>query len=49
LIRAGRIMTAEQVEHVFALAIGFAIAGCWSVMSGAIVVMGLRAFGVPVG
>ena len=42
-------MTAEQVEHVFALAIGFAIAACWSVMSGAIVVMGLRAFGVPVG
>ena len=49
VIRAGRIMTAERVEHVFALAIGFAIAGCWSVMSGAIVVMGLRAFGVPVG
>ena len=45
----GGVMTAEQVEHVFALAIGFAIAGCWSVMSGAIVVMGLRAFGVPVG
>jgi len=45
----GAVMTAEQVEHVFALAIGFAIAGCWSVMSGAIVVMGLRAFGVPVG
>ena len=42
-------MTTEQVEHVFALAIGFAIAGCWSVMSGVIVVMGLRAFGVPVG
>ena len=49
VIQAGRIMTAEQVEHVFALAIGFAIAGCWSVMSGAIVVMALRAFGVPVG
>jgi len=49
VFRAGRIKTAEQVEHVFALAIGFAIAGCWSVMSGAIVVMGLRAFGVPVG
>jgi hypothetical protein len=45
----GGVMTAEQVEHAFALAIGFAIAGCWSVMSGAIVVMGLRAFGVPVG
>ena len=49
VIRAGGGMTAERVEHVFALAIGFAIAGCWSVMSGAIVVMGLRAFGVPVG
>jgi hypothetical protein len=49
VIRAGRIMTAERVEHVFALAIGFAIAGCWSVTGGAIVVMGLRAFGVPVG
>ena len=42
-------MTAERVEDVFVLAIGFAIVGCWSVMSGAIVVMGLRAFGVPVG
>jgi hypothetical protein len=45
----GRIMTAQRVEHVFALAIGFAIAGCWSLMGGAIVVMGLRAFGISVG
>jgi hypothetical protein len=42
-------MTADRVEHFFALAIGFAIAGCWSVMSGAVVVMGLRAFGIPAG
>jgi len=49
VIRAGRVMTAERVEDVFVLAIGFAIVGCWSVMSGVIVVMGLRAFGVPVG
>jgi hypothetical protein len=49
VIRAGRIMTAQRVEHVFALAIGFAIASCWSLMGGAIVVMGLRAFGISVG
>jgi len=49
VIQAGRVMTAERVEDVFVLAIGFAIVGCWSVMSGVIVVMGLRAFGVPVG
>jgi hypothetical protein len=42
-------MTAEQVEHVFAAAIGFAIAGCWSLICGAIVVMGLRAFGISAG
>jgi hypothetical protein len=41
-------MTAERVEHVFALAIGFAIAS-WSLMGGAIVVMGLRAFGISAG
>ena len=43
------VMTAERVEHVFALAIGFAIAGCWSLIGGAIVVMGLRAFGISAG
>ena len=42
-------MTAERVEHVFALAIGFTIAGCWSLIGGAIVVMGLRAFGISAG
>ena len=43
------VMTAERVEHVFALAIGFAIASCWSLIGGAIVVMGLRAFGISAG
>jgi hypothetical protein len=38
-------MTVERVD-IFALAIGFAIAGCWSLVSGAVVVMGLRAFGI---
>ena len=42
-------MTAEQVEHVFALAIGFAIAGCWSLVSGTVVVLALRAFGIIAG
>jgi hypothetical protein len=41
-------MTAERVD-IFALAIGFAIAGCWSLVSGAVVVMGLRAFGITAG
>jgi hypothetical protein len=38
------VMTAERVDF-FALAIGCAIAGCWSMVSGAVVVMALRAFG----
>ncbi len=42
-------MTAERVEHVFTLAVGFAIASCWSLIGGAIVVMGLRAFGISAG
>jgi hypothetical protein len=41
-------MTAERVD-IFALAIGFTIAGCWSLVSGAVVVMGLRAFGITAG
>ena len=41
-------MTAERVD-IFALAIGFAIAGCWSLVSGAVVVMGLSAFGITAG
>jgi hypothetical protein len=41
-------MTAGRVD-IFALAIGFAIAGCWSLVSGAVVVIGLRAFGLVVG
>jgi hypothetical protein len=42
---SGGDMTVERVD-IFALAIGFAIAGCWSLVSGAVVVMGLRAFGI---
>ena len=42
-------MSGQQVESVFALAVGFAIAGCWSVMSGVVVTMALTAFGLPAG
>jgi hypothetical protein len=42
------LMTAEQVNF-FALAIGCAIAGCWSMVSGAVVVMALQAFGLVAG
>ena len=42
------VMTAERVDF-FALAIGCAIAGCWTMVSGAVVVMALRAFGLVVG
>jgi hypothetical protein len=38
-------MVAERVDFV-ALAIGFAIAGCWSLVSGMVVVLALRAFGI---
>ena len=41
-------MTAERVDF-FALAVGFAIAGCWSMVSGAVVVMALRAFSLVAG
>jgi hypothetical protein len=41
-------MTAERVDF-FALAIGFAIAGCWSMVSGAVVVMALRALSLVAG
>jgi len=42
------LMTTDRVDF-FALAIGFAISGCWSLVSGAVVVMGLGAFGLVVG
>jgi hypothetical protein len=42
-------MSAEQVERAFALAIGFAIASCWSLTSGMILMLGLAAFGTPGG
>lgn len=38
----------ERVDF-FALAIGFAIAGCWSMVSGAVVVMALRALSLVAG
>ena len=41
-------MTTDRVDY-FALAIGFAISSCWSLVSGAVVVMGLRTFGLGVG
>jgi hypothetical protein len=43
----GVVMSAEQVERAFALAMGFAIAGCWSLTSGLIVALALSAFGSP--
>jgi hypothetical protein len=42
------LMTTDRVDF-FALAIGFAISSCWSLVSGAVVVIGLRAFGLVVG
>jgi len=41
-------MIAERVDFL-ALAIGFAIAGCWSLVSGTVVVLALRAFGIIAG
>jgi hypothetical protein len=45
----GVLMSAEQVERACALAVGFAIAGCWSLTSGMIVALALSAFGGPGG
>ena len=45
----GVSMSAEQVERAFALAVGFAIAGCWSLTSGMIVALAMSAFGGPGG
>ncbi len=42
------LMTTDRVDF-FALAICFAISSCWSLVSGAVVVIGLRAFGFVVG
>jgi hypothetical protein len=42
-------MSAEQVDNVFALAFGFAIAGCWSLISGTVVALALAAFRVSGG
>lgn len=42
-------MSDQQIESVFALAMGFAIASCWSVMSGVVVAMALTTFGLSAG
>jgi hypothetical protein len=44
----GVVMSAEQLERTCAVAIGFAIAGCWSLTSGMIVALALAAFGIVV-
>ncbi|MET0471287.1 MAG: hypothetical protein ABWZ93_10525 [Xanthobacteraceae bacterium] len=36
-------------RYVLALAVAFAAAGCWSLVSATVVLMGLRAFGISVG
>jgi hypothetical protein len=45
----GPRMSAEQIEGTFAFTVGFAIAGCWSLISGTVVVLALAAFGIPTG
>ena len=42
-------MLAEQIEGTFAFTVSFAIAGCWSLISGTVAVLALAAFGVPAG
>ena len=36
-------------RYFLALALAFAAAGCWSLVSTTVVLMGLRAFGIAVG
>ena len=43
------VMSAEEVDRACALAIGFAIAGCWFLISGMVVSLALAAFGGPLG
>jgi hypothetical protein len=47
--RGRGIVSDQQIESVFALAMGFAIASCWSVMSGVVVAMALTTFGLSAG
>jgi hypothetical protein len=42
-------MSREPVERIFALAVGFAIVGCWSMTSSMVVSLALGMFTVPVG
>ena len=43
------VMSREPVERIFALAVGFAIVGCWSMTSSMVVSLALGMFTVPVG
>jgi hypothetical protein len=43
------VMSREPVERIFALAVGFAIVGCWSMTSSMVVSLALGLFAVPVG
>jgi len=42
-------MSTEQVECTFTFTVGFAITGCWSLISGMVVVLALATFGISVG
>src|SRR5262245_38841137 len=46
---AGAAMSTEQVEYTFAFTVGFAITGCWSLISGMVVVLALATFGISAG
>jgi hypothetical protein len=48
-VGVGAAMSAEQIEGTIAFTVGFAIAGCWGLISGTVVVLALAAFGVPAG
>ena len=43
------VMSATEFELVSAFAVGVVLAGCWSLISGLVVMMALAAFGFPVG
>jgi hypothetical protein len=47
--KRGRAMSREPVERIVALAVGFAIVGCWSMTSSMVVSLALGMFTVPVG
>jgi hypothetical protein len=45
--RGVRVLSVKR--YVLALAVAFAAAGCWSLVSTTVVLMGLKAFGISVG